>query len=345
MTQPLRVGLVGAGGFARYHLSAMLNQQETTQVVAICEPSPAAYQKAADLFTAHGLAAPPRYADLPALLLNCAGKMDVVFIVTPHVYHYEQAAACMEAGLDVLIEKPMVMNAQEAQALIDVRDRTGRLLVVAFQGGLSPQIRHAVQLLRSGELGELLGISGTVWQDWNRANGDTWRTQPEMAGGGFLFDTGAHMLNTVCDLVGEDFVEVAAWLDNRGRPVDIMGSVMGRLASGALVTIHACGDTAPSCESEILIFCTRGMIRTGQWGERLEVRRYGRKRFAKVDLPTMKTAWQEFVRVYRGEIPNPCPPEVGLRMARLWDAIRLSADQRGMPVSALPLTTIKAAGA
>ena len=77
---------------------------------------------------------------------------------------------CMEAGVDVLLEKPMVMNAAEAEDLIATRDRTGRLLVVAFNGSLSPEIRKAAKILRSGELGDLLTISATVWQNWGPGN-------------------------------------------------------------------------------------------------------------------------------------------------------------------------------
>ena len=93
------------------------------------------------------------------------------------------------------------------------------------------------------------------------------------------------MLNTIADLAGEDFVEVAAWLDHRGQPVDILGTVMGRLKSGALVTINACGDTIPSCASDVRVFCTKGILRTGIWGERLELQRYGRKQLRKVKVP------------------------------------------------------------
>ena len=52
----------------------------------------------------------------------------------------------MEAGLDVLLEKPMVMNAAEAEHLIAIQQRTGRLLVVAFQGSLSPQVRAEMRI-------------------------------------------------------------------------------------------------------------------------------------------------------------------------------------------------------
>jgi hypothetical protein len=52
-----------------------------------------------------------------------------------------------------------------------------------------------------------------------------------------MFDTGAHLLNTVSDLAGEEFEEVAAWIGNRGTPVDIQVAAIGRLKSGAMVTL------------------------------------------------------------------------------------------------------------
>jgi predicted dehydrogenase len=258
--------------------------------------------------------------------------LDAAFIVTPHVYHHDQAVACMEAGLDVLLEKPMVMNAAEAVSLIATRDRTGRLLVVAFPGSLSPQIRAAAAMLRSGELGRLWGISATVWQGWGPGTAGAWRQDPVISGGGFLFDTGAHMLNTTADLADEDFLEVAAWLDNNGRPVDTRGTVIARLASGAMVTMHACGEAIPSCASDVRVFCEKAILRTGIWGERLEMQRAGRKRMQKVKVPVSLGVWEQFLAVREGHMPNPCPPEVGLRMAKLWDAIKESASQGGKPV-------------
>ncbi|HET6823952.1 MAG TPA: Gfo/Idh/MocA family oxidoreductase, partial [Anaerolineales bacterium] len=84
-----------------------------------------------------------------------------------------------------------------------------------------------------------------VWQDWGGNTVNTWRQEPALSGGGFLFDTGAHLLNTVADLAGEDFCEVAAWFVNNGRPVETMAVAMGRLVSGGLVTFHACGEAIP----------------------------------------------------------------------------------------------------
>ena len=325
---PVQTVIIGTGGMGRHHIRMMLKQQDTTQISVMCDISAESYALASKLYIEAGLKPPPNVPDLEALLKQYAGRLDTAFIVTPHACHFDQTVACMEAGLDVLLEKPMVMNAGEARSLIESRDRTGRLLVVAFPGSLSPQIRSAVKWLRSGKLGPILNISATVWQNWGPNTAGTWRQDLEIAGGGFLFDTGAHMLNTVTDLAGEDFVEVAAWMDNNHRPVDTRAAVIGRLASGALVTLNGCGEAIPSCSSDVRVFCTKAILRTGIWGEMLEIQHHGRKNLRKVAMPASLGVWEQFLDVRQGKMANPCPPEVGLRMASLWDAIRESAAQR-----------------
>ena len=329
-TEPVQTAFIGCGDMGRNHIRSMLRQLDTTHITVVCEPSQAAYDKTIGLFKQENLEPPPNQPDLERLLVEHGNRLDAVFIVTPHANHHNQVKSCMEAGLDVLVEKPMVMNAGEAKSLIETRDRTGKLLVVAFPGSLSPEIRTAVSMLRSGEFGQILTISAVAWQNWGTAFTGTWRQQLEVSGGGFLFDTGAHMLNTVVDLAGEDFVEVAAWLDNRKLSVDLLGTVMGRLASGVLVTLHGCGETIPSCASDVRVFCPKAILRTGIWGERLEIQRPGQDELSAVEVPPSLGAWEQFLAVRKGQMQNPCPPEVGLRMALLWDAITASASQNGM---------------
>ena len=238
-------------------------------------------------------------------------------------------SACLEAGLDVLLEKPMVVTADEARRLIDLRDRTGRLMVIAFNGSLSAQVRTAASMLRASELGDILSINATVWEGWGTKYAGHWKQIPAISGGGFMFDTGAHMMNTVSDLAGEDFTQVAAWLDNRDAPVDLVGVMMGRLASGVLVTMNACGATQDSLGSDIKIFCTKGVIRVGVWGDYFELKRLDDPDLKPVELPSTPDVWEQFQAVRSGEIENPSPPEIGLRMAKLWDAIQLSAARNG----------------
>ena len=327
----VRMAFVGCGGMARSHTRRILKQQDTTEVKIVCEPSAQSYEEFCALFDEAGKTPPPNEPDLEKML-QC-DELDAAFIITPHVLHFAQAKACLEAGLDVLLEKPMVMNAKEAVELIDVRDRSERLLSVAFNGSMSPQVRKGTEILRSGKLGRILTISGVVWQNWMTFTTGMWRQVPEIAGGGFLFDTGAHMLNTISDLAGEDFEEVAAWMENEGAPVDILSAVIARLKSGALVSMNAAGNTNSGIGSDVRVMCEKGMLQTGIWGERLLVQEMDDEALTPVDLPESLGTWQQFMRVRAGEIENPCPPEIGLRMARLWDAIKASAGQGGKPVT------------
>ncbi len=325
--------VIGCGGMARHHLRQILTHFPDTAVPVICEPSPEQAAATNDLFVELNRPIPHNEIDLEKLLVDYGDELDAAFIITPHAMHHNQAQACLEAGLDVLLEKPMVMNADEANSLIATRDRMGKHLVVAFNGSLSPEVRTAVTMLRSGTLGQIRNINGLVWQNWNDFTVGTWRQEPKLAGGGFMFDTGAHMLNTVADLAGEPFVEVAAWLDNRKQPVDILGVVIGRLASGAMVTLNACGDTIPSCASDVRVICSKAMLRTGVWGKFLEVQYHEKDGWQKVPVPPTFGVWEQFQSVRSGKIENPSPPEVGLRMAKLWDAIRESAQGNGRPIS------------
>ncbi len=332
-TQPVRVGVVGTGLIGRSHLSGMAGRPDTV-IAAICEPRAENADAGVLEVTSRGGPVPVVEPDWERFIAVTAveQRLDVVVLFTPHALHFEQARSALEAGIDVLLEKPMVTDAGQADALIRTRDRTGRLLVVAFNGSLSPRVRAAAAMIRSGELGALLNVNAFVWQDWISHARGTWRAVPEMSGGGFLFDTGAHMLNTVCDLAGEDVTEVAAFLESDGEQVDVRGAVLARLASGALITMNGCGRTIPSLGSDIHLFLEKATLRTGIWGERLEMQRAWSVALRPVRSVPSRSVWEQFLDVRAGREPNPSPPEIGLRMARLWDAIRESSARGGAMV-------------
>jgi predicted dehydrogenase len=325
--------MIGCGIFARQHLKRILAQPEATQIRVVCEPLAAAYTAFCELCRQAGLEPPPNEPNLAQLLTRFGSELDTATIITPHVFHYEQAKACLEAGLDVLMEKPMVMNVAEAEGLIETRNRTGKTLVVAFPAGFSPRLRTAVHMLRSDQLGPILNISGLFWERWKAVKLGTWRVIPEMAGGGFFFDTGAHVMNIVSELAGEAFSEVSAYFDHRDTAVDIIGVVIGRLKSGALVSLNGCGEACSTGGAEVRVFCAKGTLRVGgAWGDRLDVHYPGSDQFETIPTPASPNVWEQFLLIRQGQLANPCPPEVGLRMAHLWQAIQTSAAEGGRPV-------------
>jgi len=326
-----KIAIIGTGGMARHHIKSLLKLIDRIEVVSVCEPNDANYQKAAQMFVEAGQPAPVNEPDFEKFVDEKAPGIDAAFIITPHNQHCMQASALLLAGVDVLLEKPMVLNVAEAHKLMQARDQSGKLLTIAFNGSLSPAVRRAHKVLHSGELGKILNISATVWQNWEQFTRGTWRQIPEVAGGGFTFDTGAHLLNTVADLVGEPFVEVSAYLDNRGRAVDILSAAVARTVSGVLITLNGCGDTV-RIGSEVRVMCENGVITTGVWGETLTLQRADDAKPRKVRLPKSNGVMETFLAVRAGQLSNPGPAEIGLRMIQLWNAIQASAAQGGAQV-------------
>ena len=104
-----------AGDMARASIRGILADFQNTRIEVVCEPSAESYRQTAEIFKAAGREAPANVPDLERMLDAWAGSLDAVYIATPHVLHFSQARACLEAGLDVLVEKPMVMNSGRSQ--------------------------------------------------------------------------------------------------------------------------------------------------------------------------------------------------------------------------------------
>jgi len=314
---------IGCGGMARCHLRGMLKMTSSTKIAALVEPSREMVKATLEVFREFDIPLPPVYNSLDEFLKS-GPKTETAFIVTPHNMHFPQTKACLEAGIDVLLEKPMVMNEKEALDLIDARNKTGRLLVVAFPGSLSSAIHKAKELIAENAIGKVMQVTGLIYQDWKESQKGKWRQVPQVSGGGFLFDTGSHMINTVVDILNDDIDTVFAIQDNKNTPVDICSVITAKTTKGILLNLTGAGFSI-GCNSEIFIFGTKGVIRTDAWGKRLEMRREGEKNLSPVEFSESKGVWEQFLKVRSGELENPCPPEVGLRFARLMDMINTSA--------------------
>ncbi len=320
----VRAIVVGTGGMARNHIRSILKQARTTSIQALVEVSEVSRQATRSIFEQAGRRCPPFYDSIGELLKN-EPTPDAAFIVTPHKFHYEHARTCLTAGLDVLLEKPMVINARQARRLIEVRERSGRVLVVAFQGGLSPAVHKARKLIEEGRIGRVTGVAAYIHQAWKESQIGKWRQDPEISGGGFLFDSGSHMVNTIVTLVGDEVSEVTAVLDYAGTPVEINSSVSGKFRNGVLFSMAGFGDSI-SCVGSIRIFGDRGILETGPWGKFLRLAEGPAREYKDLTFPRSMGVWQQFLRVREGRLENPSPAEVGLRFAHFMDMIRRSAE-------------------
>ncbi|MCM5555956.1 Gfo/Idh/MocA family protein [Pleomorphomonas sp. NRK KF1] len=330
MITRLRMGVIGAGLKAAEYAASWVAMPDI-EFVALSDTSPASLDRLADICEAAGAARPQCFSDYRDMLATCGDRLDIVYVSTPHAFHAEQAVAVAERGIDLFLEKPMVTTVSEAQALIAAQRRGKGTIVTAFQGGLSPLVLDTRRRSLAGEFGELVAISGMIWESWASNYAGHWKQKPEISGGGFMFDTGAHLMNTVCLLANSDFASVGAYMDNRGAPVDIVTAVSARLANGALATLTAAGEGPKGCASFISLFFTKAIVRIDAWGSWRELILDGASQ-PRETAEILDNPLKSFLAIRAGSMENTGSVEMGLRFARLWDAIKASARANGAPV-------------
>ncbi|MGV1792345.1 Gfo/Idh/MocA family protein [Rhizobium sp. A37_96] len=332
MSKPVRLAVIGTGLKAAEYAHSWVRMPEI-EFVAAADVSAASRRRFADICAAAGRAPLREFDDFRIMLAQCKRDLDAVYISTPHAFHAEQALAVIEAGHDLFLEKPMVTTVAEAKALIEARSKSGNTVVIAFNGALSPLVRDTHKRAAAGEFGELVSVSATIWEGWSSKYDGQWKQKPELSGGGFMFDTGAHMMNTVCLLVRSDFDRVSAYMNNYAKPVDIACAVAARLENGALVTFNAAGEGPPGCASHMTLFYSKAIVRIDAWGAWREIEIEGRPGPREVaEAAHQENPLKSFLSVRRGEEENPSTVENGLRFARLWDAIKTSAARDGESV-------------
>jgi len=327
----LRLGIIGAGLKATDYARGW-SAMPDVEIAALAEIDPASRRRLSDVCAAAGRLRPAEYASDTAMLEAEASRLDAVYVATPHVFHAANAQAVIDAGLDLLLEKPMVTTVAEALALVDAEKRSSRTIVIAYQGGLSPLIHDTIRRARLGEFGDLVSVSASIWEGWAKSYAGHWKQKPSISGGGFMFDTGAHMMNTVCVLGDAEFERLSAFTNNRGLDVDLVCAVAARLSNGALVTFNAAGDGPPGCASAITCFYTKALVRIDAWGAWREVSIGGGAVVREVN-EIVDTPMHTFKAVREGRMPNPSTVTNGLRFARLWDAIKASAAGDGKSIA------------
>lgn len=198
MADQIRVGFIGTGGIAGRHAQSLLEIDDVV-IVAGADISDEALEKfAADT------GATETYKDYEQMLEEA--DINAVSVCTPNYLHHEPTIKALQAGCDVMVEKPMAMNSKEAQEMVDVAEEAGRKLTIGFQWRLSPEAQALRQYLEAGEIGQPLFARV---QALRRRGIPNWGVfgQKELQGGGPLIDIGVHIM------------EMAHYLMGRPRPV------------------------------------------------------------------------------------------------------------------------------
>jgi predicted dehydrogenase len=143
-----------------------------------------------------------RIVDTPADILELAGELDMLVLGTPPATHYPLAKAALEAGLDVVIDKPFAVRSAEGQELIGLAARRGRVLTVFQNRRWDGDFLTVKGLIDSGVLGTVTRFESR-FERWSPDVSKAWKAAATSDdGGGVLFDLGTHLLDQAVQLFG-----------------------------------------------------------------------------------------------------------------------------------------------
>lgn len=208
----LKVGIIGCGGIANQkHLPALAGIEEV-EVVAFCD---IIEERAILSKNTYGTSDGRVYSDYKEMLEK--EDLDIVHVCTPNSSHAEISIAAMEADNHVMCEKPMAKTAEEARAMIEASEKTGKKLTIGYQNRFRKDSQFLHAACADGELGEIYNAKAHAIR---RRAVPTWGVflDEEAQGGGPLIDIGTHAL------------DLTLWMMDNYKPKYVVGKTYHKLS-------------------------------------------------------------------------------------------------------------------
>lgn len=180
-------GVLGPGSIANTFATAM-KVSRRGKISAVASRSQERAKGFAEKYAIENI-----YTDYRGLLND--PNVDVIYIATPHSFHFEQAKKCLEAGKHVLVEKPCTVNAAQMQHLVDLAKANNVLLQEGVWSRFMPVLSQVKTLINQGEIGDIQYIQSSIgFAFQNRAEPKERLAKPELAGGALL-DLGIYSIS------------------------------------------------------------------------------------------------------------------------------------------------------
>lgn len=197
--------------------------------------------------------------------------IDFVSIVTPNNMHYPVAKAFLSKGINVVCDKPLTWTVEEAAELVRLAKEKDLLFCVTYTYSGYPMVKHAREMVRRGDIGEIRVVMGEYPQDWlatpiekEGQRQASWRTDPKQSGiSNCVGDIGSHIENTVAQITGLAIKSLCANLDvfGEGRTLDDNAEILVRYTNGA-TGVYWSSQVAIGHDNglKVRIFGTKGSI-------------------------------------------------------------------------------------
>lgn len=306
----LKVGVIGIGNMGSAHANCIIEGKvEGLNLVAVCDVNTAKLEnfkaEHSDIKT---------YTDYNDLINS--NEVEAVVIAVPHPLHADIAMTALEAGLNVLVEKPVDITVSKAQKLNEVAEKSGKVFAIMFNQRTNPLFKKAREIIKSGALGEL---KRTVWivTNWYRTqcyydSGD-WRATWVGEGGGVLLNQAPHNLDLwqwICGMpkTVTGFCDIAKY---HNIEVEDDVTIVTKYENGAVGTFITTTGEFPGT-NRLEISGDLGKIvledKTLKWWKLKEaeptVRATSQKGFAKIDYDYSEIRQEEPEPAHRGILQN-----------------------------------------
>jgi 1,5-anhydro-D-fructose reductase (1,5-anhydro-D-mannitol-forming) len=188
-------GIIGMGNIADKVTAPAMTEAKSSRLVAVMRRD---LNRARELADEHGAAR--AYSTVEEVLED--DEVDAVYVATPVHVHAEQTIQAAEYGKHVLCEKPMALNPEEAQRMVDACDANGVKLMLCYYQRFNRRHQKIKELIASGQIGKVTAARVT-FSGFGPDNPQSWRQKPEFSGGGNLMDCGSHCVDLLRYLLGD----------------------------------------------------------------------------------------------------------------------------------------------
>jgi 1,5-anhydro-D-fructose reductase (1,5-anhydro-D-mannitol-forming) len=249
----IRYGIIGFGAFAERAIMPAMRKSPNSELVAIQKRSPdMAKWKAQE----HGI--PLHFSTAEELVAS--PQVDAVFIVSANSCHHPETLAAAAAKKHVIVEKPMAMDLEEAQEMVDHCRRNGVKFMVGHMLRFSPLLRRMKEIVRSGAIGEITSARSEFIYDASNSQ-RAWLWDKQIAGGGPLFDIAIHCIDALRFVLDDTVTGTQCVMRTGGgsNAVEKSNIVTMKFSKGTIASVYSSFET-PYRQTFIECIGTTGSI-------------------------------------------------------------------------------------
>lgn len=257
----VRVGVIGSGSICRHRHAPEYAAHPDAEIIAFVDP---VFERAQWCAKKFGGKAYKTFEDVLALK-----EVDAVSVCTPNKLHAPITIAALQAGKHTLCEKPMATSHDEARAMKAAAEKSGKFLMIGHNQRLASLHVKAKQLLQSGLIGKVItfrtSFSHGGPEGWSIEGAEGWFFKKNLAFVGAMGDLGVHKADLLRWLLGEEVVEVSAFVERLEKAGDVDDTAVCtlRTESGAIGTLTASWTHHPGEDNATVIYGEKGILRIG----------------------------------------------------------------------------------